>query len=70
VNDIIAIEGSGRIVGYIRPLGDDWCGYMSKDDALNRRYPVGLGTEQDAINGIARILAECRAEQSFESRYA
>jgi hypothetical protein len=69
-DNIIAITDGQRIVGYIRPLGEDWCGYMTKDDALNRRYPVGLGTKDDATAGIARILAEIRAEQAFERRYA
>ena len=57
-------------MGYIVFDGKEWSGYMSLHDAENGTYAVGIGTEAEAIRGIAQILAEMKAEQDFERRYA
>jgi hypothetical protein len=67
---MIPVERKGQTVGYLVKAGDEWVGYMSKADAEACRYPVGIGTKAEAMKGISAILAEMRAEQAFERRYA
>lgn len=67
---IPAIDKKGNTVGWLRQSGSKWIGYMTKDDALANRYPVGFGSQEDALHGISQILSEIRAEHAFERRYA
>jgi hypothetical protein len=64
------INKADKVVGYIVFDGKEWSGYMSLHDAENGTYAVGIGTKSAAIRGIAQILAEMKAEQDFERRYA
>jgi hypothetical protein len=70
VTDITPVNLDGKAIGYIVKRGDEWYGYMSKADAEAYRYCVGIGTKRDAMRGIAVIVAEMKAEQAFERRYA
>ena len=56
--------------GYLRKVGNDWRGYMSRADAENDRYCVGSGSVDDAARGINLIIQEMKDEQDFERRYS